>query len=393
MIDVFKQGEFLGAAFESLNYSAIYELLVSLSARILPDDRPPVKDWLVSEDFGNRLLVTFMSTNDFITLENVAFLWAEYIKALRDFCYSFETEDELLENIQRHSLLEKLLPHMFPKDGEWDWNVIINGCSILHAYFESSFDFRQPSMDMAKTDMERSRVAVPDPEFVVERLCSQYLSDVLNASLDAFKENDGETMISCLMLVEYVLNTSQTNNHETFVEQLKKFDFKRWILAINENPTPTIAVNFIHNIISYMLHCAYSDEAPLIKYLFEDLDILGLIISCINTESDGFTLIKKKAKDSFLYRLAERIELSQDKTQNCNIIKKYIDGDKNSNEWFKFVENQLKPYLNEHLVEEPASNQTYSDLSGTLDLCVDEFMEEVFDFLNLIIFYITTFLA
>jgi len=377
LINYFMEHKFLDAAFNCLEYGAVYELLVNLSARILPDDREPVKKWLVNEDFGKRMLEAFKKSDDFITMENIGFLWSEYVKALRDFCYAYEITDELLDNIQRPELVELLLTHMFPENKEArDWNAIVGGCIVIQAYYESSFDMNLPSMDITKTLTERpSKVIVPDPDFAVEKICSKYLAGFLEVGYEAWKQKDGDVMAACLATAEAILNSSQTEIHSVFVQQLKLFGFERWLTALKEDPTATIAVNAINAIVGLMLHSLPSVESFLIRYLITDVGILSIIMDAVANEPAQFSLVKLKAFRSCFYRLAERVEFARERSQNYDIVRKLISEAPEASDWSKFCEHTLKPYLAENLPEDSITNQTVSDLSTNLDLCVDEVMD------------------
>ena len=379
LIEHFTKHKFLDAVFDCLEYGAVYELLVNLSARILPDDREPVKKWLVGEDFGKRMLEAFKKSKDFITMENIGFLWSEYVKALRDFCYAYEITDELLDNIQRPELVELLLAHIFPENKEArDWDAVAAGCIVIQAYYESSFDMNLPSMDITKTLTERpSKVLIPDPDFAVEKICSRYLADFLEVGYEAWKQQDGDVMTACLSTAEAVINSSQTEIHSVFVQQLKLFGFERWLTAFKEDPTATIAVNSINAIVGLILHSMPSVESLLIRYLITDARLLSIIMDAVANEPAQFSLVKLKAFRSCFYRLAERVEFARERSQNYDIIRKLISEAPEAAEWNKFCENTLKPYLAENLPEDSITNQTVSDLSTNLDLCVDEVMDVV----------------
>lgn len=93
--------------------------------------------WYVDKGFAQKLLCLFSVEKPSFVHENVAALWVEFIRALREFQYNVEQiygiffclfifffEDPLLESIQSEEIIDKLLSLMFPvEDGKLSASV------------------------------------------------------------------------------------------------------------------------------------------------------------------------------------------------------------------------------------------------------------------------------
>uniref|UniRef100_A0A914YR17 Uncharacterized protein n=1 Tax=Panagrolaimus superbus TaxID=310955 RepID=A0A914YR17_9BILA len=377
VLEALSKTHFLDTALQLLKFSAISELLYNLTTCIPLESRDGVKKYFIEKDFGKKLCNSFKSTNDFIAMENTGQLWAEFIKNMRDFCYNYNRDDELLQHLENPELILELLNFMFPEDkSKRDSSAIVSGCLVLMAVLDRPHDIGQPSIDLNKTE-ERPKVFIPDTDFGCEALCAKYIAQLLDATLEAAKNHDGDVLARSMIVLEGIFNTSQTKNHIEFVEQLKTANFAQFFDFIKANPTISLLNNSIHTIVSYMLHCALSEEDHLVSYLFNDLGITSIILDALKSIPEDTSNVAVFGARAFFYRLAERIAIAKEQSQNNARITKRISDLADDKAWITFADGALMDYLHEHSPVDLSQtrNHSMSDISSRLDISVDEVVD------------------
>uniref|UniRef100_A0AC34FLV7 Uncharacterized protein n=1 Tax=Panagrolaimus sp. ES5 TaxID=591445 RepID=A0AC34FLV7_9BILA len=266
---------------------------------------------------------------------------------------------------------------MFPEEkSKRDPSVIVSGCLVLMAVLVRPHDIGQPSIDLNKTE-DRPKVFIPDTDFKCEELCAKYIAQLLDATLEAAKAHDGDVLARSMIVLEGIFNTSQTKNHVEFVEQLKMANFGQFFDFIKSNPTISLLNNSIHTIVSYMLHCALSEEDHLVSYLFNDLGITSIILDALKSIPEEASNVSVFGARAFFYRLAERIAIAKEQSQNNARITKRISDLTDNNAWINFADGALMDYLHEHSPVDLSQtrNHSMSDISSRLDISVDEVVD------------------
>jgi hypothetical protein len=377
VLDALSKTNFLDTSLQLLKFSAIAELLYNLTTCIPLESRDGVKKYFIENDFGKKLCNSFKTTNDFIQIENTGSLWAEFVKNMRDFCQSYSRDDDFLQHLEHPDLILELLNFMFPEDkSQRDPAVIVSGCLVLMAVLDRQNDVGLPSSDLNKTE-ERSKLFNPDADFKCEEICAKFIAHIIDATLDAAKDHDGDVLARSMIVLEGIFNTSQSKNHGEFVEQLKKANFGKIFDFVKENPTISLLNTSLQNVVSYMLHCVVSEEDQLISYLFNDLKITSIILNALNDIPESTSNVAIFGARAFFYRLAERIAFAKEQSQNnSRIINHLADFD----EWNAFASTKLVDYLQENSTTDlnhsmSTRNHSMSDLSSRLEIAVDEVID------------------
>ncbi|KAF7638750.1 hypothetical protein Mgra_00001831 [Meloidogyne graminicola] len=179
--------------------------------------------WYVDKGFAQKLLCLFSVEKPSFVHENVAALWVEFIRALREFQYNVEQiygiffclfifffEDPLLESIQSEEIIDKLLSLMFPvEDGKLSASVVSNGALVLNVLLETNQIRNSPSSVLAQEFQSASGVnnnslldgyqncsfnstdnttsstgqILMDPKRIVETRCAEYAASLISLIL------------------------------------------------------------------------------------------------------------------------------------------------------------------------------------------------------------------
>jgi hypothetical protein len=124
----------------------------------------------LEKEFTQKMLDLLSPNQPSNTHENVAALWVEFVKALREYQYNVEqAPDLLLDSIQSEENVAKLLAQMFPPEGIeftpsvcWSLEtvssfgplfalkIVANGALVLNALLETNQIRNSPSALLAQ---------------------------------------------------------------------------------------------------------------------------------------------------------------------------------------------------------------------------------------------------
>uniref|UniRef100_A0AC34F7Z8 Uncharacterized protein n=1 Tax=Panagrolaimus sp. ES5 TaxID=591445 RepID=A0AC34F7Z8_9BILA len=166
-----------------------------------------------------------------------------------------------------------------------------------------------------------------------------------NSTLSTLSMEIATERAKTLIVLEGIINTSQTKNHVGFVEQLKMDNFGQFFDSIKSIPTISLLNNSIHIRVSYMLHCALSEEDRLVSYLFNDLGITSLILDVLKSIPEEGSNVSVFGARAFFYRLSERIAIAKEQSQNIARITKRISDLTDNNALINFADGALMDYL------------------------------------------------
>uniref|UniRef100_A0A1I7XIK1 Serine/threonine-protein phosphatase 6 regulatory subunit 3-like n=1 Tax=Heterorhabditis bacteriophora TaxID=37862 RepID=A0A1I7XIK1_HETBA len=141
-INLLEKSGFVEKCVNNLKFGAVSELLqniVKIPSSTTESCR--VKCWLVNEKLAERLISLLDRNYPEAIHENVADLYTDLVRNLRDLLYSFEDkEDVLQESLQEHTIVSRIVEMMFERDekGAVCHSVLKNGSDILQCLLETN---------------------------------------------------------------------------------------------------------------------------------------------------------------------------------------------------------------------------------------------------------------